>query len=71
MSHKGRPIKRKRVKKPKIQRKRRKIEKDEKENTSNFEVPNINPNVESGNNNNVEFNEDISDSENDDFKKML
>ena len=68
VSHKGRPIKRKRVKKQKIQRKRRKTEKDEKENSSDFEFPNINPNVESRNNNNVEFSEDISDSENDDFK---
>ena len=69
VSHKGRPIKRKRVKKLKIQRKRRKIEIDEKGNSLNFEVPNLNRNVESGNNNNVEFNEDISESESDDFKE--
>ena len=67
MSNKDRPIKRKRVKKQKIQRKRRKIEIDEKENSLNFEVPNVNPNVEFRNKNNVQFNEDISES--DDFKE--
>ena len=45
------------------------LKKNEKENTSNFEVQNINPNVESRNNNNLEFSEYISDSENDDFKE--
>ena len=68
MSNKGRPIKKKRVKKQKIQRKRRKTESDEKKNEINFEVPNVNVNVESGNNNNVEFHKDITESVSDDFK---